>query len=108
MPGASSLVAHEGVPAIVAFFTKCAPMARGNRHLLLNSVVEEEEDKGGQGQGGGRAAVRSSRLLVSATNPPALRASGVIEDVVVRAPSGEWRFLSRDLLMDPPAAAPAA
>jgi hypothetical protein len=122
-PGASSPVAHEGLPAIVAFFRACAPMARGNRHLILNSIVVEEQEKekekserDGQGEGAAAAAtarVRSARLLVSATNPPVLRASGVIEDIVVRVkeegPSSlsapEWRLLSRDLIMDPPAAA---
>jgi len=124
-PGAASFGVHaRGVPAVVAYFRACAPAARGHRHLVLNSVVEEgvgqRHDETGQGEEGragaassaatgaaavGRARVRSARLLVTATTPPELRASGVIEDVMVRAPGGEWRLLSRDLIMDPPAAA---
>lgn len=117
-PGAASPVTHAGVPAIVAFFRACAPMARGNRHLVLNSLVEALPPSPSSSRP--RAGVRSARLLVSATNPPALRASGVVMDVLVRTSGGgggdgdgdgdgEWRILSRDLLMDPPApAAPAA
>jgi hypothetical protein len=110
-PGAPSPIVQEGLPAILAWFTKCAPMAQGNRHLLLNSIVEPGGgEEGGAGSNSpARAIVRSSRLLVSATTPPALRASGVVEDVLVRV-GLEWRLLSRDLLMDPPppSAAPAA
>jgi hypothetical protein len=112
-PGAPKPVTHTGVPAIVAHFRACAPLARGNRHLLLNSIVEElppqsSSSGGGEGEQAPRVGVRSARLLVSATNPPALRASGVVEDVLVKTAAGEWRILSRDLLMDPPPAAAAA
>jgi hypothetical protein len=114
-PGAPAPIVQEGLPAILCWFSKCAPMAQGNRHLLLNSIVEPmvlPTGAGGDLPPLRAATVRSSRLLVSATTPPALRASGVVEDVIVRVggaeASPEWRLLSRDLLMDPPPPPPAA
>jgi hypothetical protein len=76
-------------------------MARGNRHLTCNLVIDAAAP-------GGRAARASAyRLLHRAANPPALLASGTIEDEVVKSDAdGRWRFARRRFVMDPPAAPP--
>lgn len=81
-----------GVPAILEYFDACRPLAAGNRHLTCNIVVSPD---------GLRAArVTAYRLLHSAASPPALLASGTIEDRLVSV-GGEWRFSRREFTIDP-------
>ncbi|KAF8063853.1 PDX2 [Scenedesmus sp. PABB004] len=86
-----------GLAPVLEYFAALAPFAAGKRHLTTNVVVAPD---------GLRAArVRACRLLHAAASPPALLASGVIEDRVVMV-DGEWRFEARAFTMDPPAAPP--
>lgn len=98
---ASSAILHtpkgdvNGPDAIVDFFKSVAPMAKGNRHLTLDIVIT--------GEGMGKATAKSYRLLVKASAPTMLVASGTIEDHVVKENDGMWRFASRKFIMDAPA-----
>ncbi|GBF93739.1 hypothetical protein Rsub_06071 [Raphidocelis subcapitata] len=93
-----------GVDALLSYFRACEPLARGNRHLTCNIVVEPAPDGAA-----GRARASAYRLLHRAANPPALLASGTIEDELVKsAKDGRWRFARRRFVMDPPAAGAAA
>lgn len=92
----------KGVDQLVAYFKAMEPMARGNRHLTLNLIIDSAAP------GGGAARVIAHRLLHRASAPPALLASGTIQDEVVKSPEdGRWRFAARRFTMDPPAAPPA-
>lgn len=94
----------KGAEQLVAYFQAMAPLAQGNRHLTLNLIVEG----GGAAGGAASARARACRLLHRAACPPALLASGVIEDELVKCGAdGRWRFARRRFLMDPPAAPPA-
>jgi len=93
----------KGGPGLVAFFKSVEPLARGNRHLTLNVIITDEAPAGVAP----RARVSACRLLHRASNPPALLATGVIQDEVERR-GGEWLFVSRRFVMDPPAEAAAA
>jgi hypothetical protein len=84
---------------LAAYFKSTEPLARGHRHLTTNVLVHPHHL-------GARAS--SYRLLHRACMPPALVASGTIEDVLARGEGGAWRFVSRRFTMDPPAAAPPA
>lgn len=90
----------RGADNLVEYFKAMAPLAAGNRHLTLNLVVEAAR-AGGRG-----ARARAYRLLHRASSPPALLASGTIEDEFVKGEAdGRWRFARRRFVMDPPAAA---
>jgi hypothetical protein len=86
----------RGRSNLAAYFESTEPLARGNRHLTTNVLVEPH-------QLGARAS--SYRILHRACVPPALVASGTIEDLLARGEGGAWRFVSRRFAMDPPAAA---
>lgn len=88
----------KGLPAILEYFDRCRPLAQGKRHLTSNIIVEAD--------GVNAARVSAYRILHAATNPPTLLAAGTIEDRLVSV-NGEWRFVQRKFLMDPPAAAAA-
>lgn len=89
-----------GADALLDYFRACEPLARGNRHLTCNVVVEPSPDGAA-----GRARAFAYRLLHRAANPPVLLASGTIEDELVKsAKDGRWRFVRRRFVMDPPAA----
>lgn len=89
----------QGSTALLQYFKMVEPMARGNRHLTSNVRVKPESEW--------KAVVHSYRILHRACNPPALIASGKIEDVVVRE-GDTWKFASRRFIMDPSVVAPAA
>lgn len=80
----------KGVKPIMEYFNSVRPVAAGNRHLTCNIVVEAD--------GVRSAKVTAYRLLHKATNPPALLASGVIEDRLVNV-NGEWKFSERNFIM---------
>lgn len=89
----------HGVENIVAFLKSVEPMAKGNRHLTCDVVIDELEE--------GLARASSYRMLIKASTPSALLLSGTIEDKVVYE-DGHWKFLERRFMIDPPAAGPAA
>jgi hypothetical protein len=92
----------SGVEELTAYFKACEPLARGNRHLTCNVVIEAVAP-GGNGEPTAARAF-AYRLLHRATNPPALLASGTIEDELVKSTAdGRWRFAWRRFMMDPPA-----
>jgi hypothetical protein len=88
----------KGSSNLAAYFKSTEPLARGNRHLTTNVLVDAHP------QG---ARTSSYRVLHKACTPPVLLATGTIEDVVSKK-GGSWRFVSRRFLMDPPAAQTAA
>jgi hypothetical protein len=100
----------NGPAAIVALFQGFAPMAASNRHVTLSTVVEPAPLPAAERAAGATAAAvaTSYRLLHSAAAPPALLASGVIHDELLRDAGGAWRFAKRTFAMDVPAAAAAA
>eukprot|EP00955_Chlamydomonas_euryale_P104158 365542-Chlamydomonas_euryale.AAC.44 len=87
----------EGRDAIVAFFTSVAPLAKGNRHLTVDIVVDPA--KMVSGLPSARAA--SYRLLITAVAPTSLVASGTIDDEFIKE-NGTWKFVSRKFVMDAP------
>jgi hypothetical protein len=94
----------SGVEELTAYFKACEPLARGNRHLTCNVVIEAASPA----SGGAPAAARAFayRILHRAASPPALLASGTIEDELVKSrEDGRWRFVWRRFMMDPSAAA---
>uniref|UniRef100_A0A7S0RF83 SnoaL-like domain-containing protein n=1 Tax=Chlamydomonas leiostraca TaxID=1034604 RepID=A0A7S0RF83_9CHLO len=95
-----------GAPNILAFFKSVEPMARGNRHLTLNMVIDEAPVTVDGAQACAHA--HGYRMLHKAAAPPLLMATGLIEDVLVKTGEGQWRFAERKFIMDPPAEAPAA
>jgi hypothetical protein len=94
--------AMQGREAIVAYFKAVEHMAKGNRHLTSNVVIDEVDPAPTASK---TARAYSYRLLVKASAPTALVASGTIEDELTLE-NGHWRFASRKFLMDAPAAAP--
>jgi hypothetical protein len=88
----------KGSSNLVQYFKSVEPLAKGNRHMTTNVLVESDP-------AGARAY--SYRILHKACMPPALMATGTIEDLLVKQ-NGVWKFASRRFIMDPPAAPPAA
>jgi SnoaL-like domain len=84
----------SGVPAIMEYFASVKGRAAGNRHLTANIIVHPD--------GPNTARACGYRLLHRAACPPALIASGLIKDHLVKGSNGEWRFQSRHFVMDPP------
>lgn len=90
----------QGTENIVAYFKSVGPMAKGNRHLTVDMVIDPSDS-------GNRATATSYRLLHKAALPTMLLASGTIEDEFVKE-DGSWHFLVRKFIMDPPVTPPAA
>jgi len=88
------LATVKGVMPILEYFEKCRPIATGKRHLTCNIMVEPD--------GVNAAKVTAYRILHVASNPPALVATGIIEDRLVNV-NGKWKFAQRNFIMDPPA-----
>jgi len=82
-----------GREKLVEYFNSCKPLAKGNRHLTCDILVEPDGEQG--------AVATSYRILHKASSPPALVATGIIEDRLVQV-DGEWKFASRKFIMDPP------
>lgn len=89
----------KGASQLLQYFKMVEPLARGNRHVTLNTIVSPDKN--------GTAKVASYRLLHKACNPPLIVAAGVIEDIVVFE-NEQWKFAERRFIMDPPAQPPAA
>ena len=102
----------KGPEQLVSTFVSCQPLARGNRHLTHNMFFHDAP--GAAAAGAAPAAARTARassyrLLHRASNPPAVLATGTIEDDFVWSEEGRrWQFLRRQFVMDPPAMAPEA
>eukprot|EP00775_Hariotina_reticulata_P014334 gene14334-60_t len=75
------LATVKGVKPILEYFEKCRPVAAGKRHLTCNIMVEVD--------GVNTAKVTAYRILHAASSPPALVATGIIEDRLVNV-NGEW------------------
>jgi hypothetical protein len=99
----------KGAANVAAHFVSFAPMARGNRHLTLNTILHD--GAGAHAAANGAPAPRTARassyrLLHRASSPPVLLASGTIEDELAWCEEERrWRFSRREFVMDPPAAA---
>jgi hypothetical protein len=65
-----------GREQLVEYFNTCKPLAKGNRHLTCDILVEPDGEQG--------AVATSYRILHKATSPPALVATGIIEDKLVQ------------------------
>lgn len=81
-----------GHPALKEYLKAVEAMAKGNRHLTSNIMIEG---------GNERAHASSYRILHKASAPPMLLATGTIEDTLVKI-DGEWKFQERRFYMDAP------
>lgn len=89
------VISVKGVPNVVQYLKSVEHMAKGNRHLTANIMIEADLEQPGE------ARVMAYRLLHKACMPPVLLASGGIEDRVVLV-DGQWKFASRRFIMDLP------